>query len=108
MNVANGSPARSTSSWRRWTYLMGLRARHLRVSVATLMQVLTRDIMVTEQGRDATMPLLGAHVLIAAASAQFGVCVRALQEPGIEPPCLVAAAQEVLASARGSGSGKQT
>lgn len=70
-------------------------------SVASLMQVLTRDIMVEAQRRDATMPLLGAHVLIAAASAQFGVCARAFQELGIEPPRLVAAAHEAIAHAHG-------
>lgn len=49
---------------------------------------------------DADKPLLGAHVVLAAASAQYGVTPRALQRMGLEPASLVAAAAAEIAGSR--------
>ncbi|HAO33233.1 MAG TPA: Clp protease N-terminal domain-containing protein [Candidatus Competibacter sp.] len=42
-------------------------------------------------------PLLGAHVVLAAISAQFGVIPRTLQSMGVEPASLAAAARAEIA-----------
>lgn len=89
----------------------GLHGTHVAIPAATgpyaakpsaeaLMQVLTREVMTEEHRRDVAMPLLGAHVLIAAAAAQFGVCARALRELDIEPSRLAATARDVIDGAR--------
>ena len=43
-------------------------------------------------------PLMGAHVVLAAISAQFGVTPRTLQSMGIDPASLAAAAKAEIAS----------
>jgi hypothetical protein len=43
-------------------------------------------------------PLLGAHVVLAAISAQFGVTPRTLQSMGVDPATLAAAAKAEIAA----------
>jgi ATP-dependent Clp protease ATP-binding subunit ClpA len=57
-------------------------------SAQTLMQQLAG-----QQKNAAGVPLLGAHVIMAAANAQYGVAIRALKALGIDPAKLRAAAQ---------------
>jgi len=67
-------------------------------SAQTLMQTLTQEIMVKEHKFDATAPLLSAHVVLAATSAQHGVATRAFRAMGIDPAKLAeAATAEILA-----------
>ena len=73
-------------------------------SFQNLMQVLTREIMVTEQRRDRRVPLTGAHVLLAAASARHGVSVRAFDVLGIDGEALARAARDVMAGTSPAGS----
>jgi ATP-dependent Clp protease ATP-binding subunit ClpA len=49
---------------------------------------------------DSAKPLLGAHVILAAISAQYGVIPRALQSMGIQPASLAAAAKAEIAHAQ--------
>ena len=69
-------------------------------SARSMMDVLTHDIMKTEQQRDASAPLFGAHVLIAASAARHGVCTRTFLDLGVEPEKLRDAATRALAEAR--------
>jgi len=70
----------------------------VRPSAQALMQRLTREIMKQEHQANATAPLLGAHVLLAALAAQYGVTARACQAMNIEPEKLKEAAKaEILA-----------
>lgn len=66
-------------------------------SAQALMQVLTRDVMVAAQKQNARTPLLGAHVLLAAAAAPYGVCARAFRVLGSSAPQVAQAAQAELA-----------
>lgn len=67
-------------------------------SAQALMQTLTREIMKKEQKADSTVPLLSAHVLLAATSAQYGVTARTFRAMGIDPAKLAeAATAEILA-----------
>lgn len=67
-------------------------------SAQALMQTLTREIMKKEHKADSTAPLLSAHVLLAALSAQYGVAARAFRAMGIDPEKLNEAAKaEILA-----------
>jgi len=67
-------------------------------SAQALMQTLTREIMVKEQKADSTAPLLSAHVVLAATSAQYGVAARAFRAMGIDPTKLAeAATAEIIA-----------
>mgnify|MGYP000459840476 CR=1 FL=1 len=67
-------------------------------SAQALMQTLTREIMAKEQKTDPTAPLLGAHVVLAATSAQYGVTARAFRAMGIDPIKLAEAARtEIIA-----------
>ena len=68
-------------------------------SADTLMQTLARDIMAKEHKADSATPLLGAHVILAATTAQYGVAIRAFQAMGIDPTKLTeAATAEIIAS----------
>lgn len=69
-------------------------------SAQALMQTLTREIMVREQKADSTAPLLSAHVVLAATSAQYGVAARALRAMGIDPASLADAAKMEIAAYR--------
>ncbi len=69
-----------------------------RPSAQALMQTLTREIMVKEQKADSTAPLLSAHIVLAATSAQYGVAARAFRAMGIDPTKLAeAATAEIIA-----------
>lgn len=68
-------------------------------SAQALMQTLTKEIMVKEQKANLAAPLLGAHIVLAATTAQYGVAVRAFQTMGIDPKVLAEAARaEIIAS----------
>lgn len=68
-------------------------------SFDTLMQTLARDIMPREKKADSSARLLGAHVILAATAAEYGVAVRAFRAMGIDPTNLaVAAKEEIIAS----------
>jgi ATP-dependent Clp protease ATP-binding subunit ClpA len=69
----------------------------VQASAQTLMEAL-RDIMVQAQKEDASCPLLGAHVLLAASTAQFGVAVRALRAMGVAPAEVGEAARAEVAA----------
>jgi len=66
-------------------------------SAQALMQTLKQGIMVKEQEADSTAPLLSAHVVLAATSAQYGVVVRALRAMGIDSASLADAAKAEIA-----------
>ena len=67
-------------------------------SAQALMQTLTREIMKKEQKADSTAPLLSAHVLLAATSAQYSVAARAFRAMGVDPAKLAeAASAEIVA-----------
>ncbi|HBR96645.1 MAG TPA: peptidase [Gammaproteobacteria bacterium] len=61
-------------------------------SVSTLMRKL-KDV----HQRDASMPLLGAHVLLVISGNAHGVGVRALRAQHIDPVALADAAEQILA-----------
>jgi ATP-dependent Clp protease ATP-binding subunit ClpA len=61
-------------------------------SAQVLMQTLTREIMKKEQKANSTAPLLSAHVVLAATSAQYGVTARTFHVMGIDPAKLAEAA----------------
>ena len=65
-------------------------------SAQALMAVLTRDVMKPAQARDATTPLLGAHVLLAAGAAKRGVVPRSFASLGITLESLASAARLAL------------
>ena len=68
-------------------------------SADTLMQTLARDIMAKEHKSNSAASLLGAHVILAATSAQYGVAVRAIRAMGIDPTKLAeAATAEIIAN----------
>lgn len=68
-------------------------------SFDALMQTLARDIMPGEKKADSSARLLGAHVILAATAAQYGVAVRAFRAMGIDPAKLAeAATAEIIAS----------
>ena len=68
-------------------------------STERLMQTLAREIMDKEHKADKAAPLLGAHVILAATTAQYGVAVRAFRAMGIDPAKLAeAATAEIIAS----------
>lgn len=69
-------------------------------SAQALMQTLTQGNMVKEQKADSTAPLLSAHVLLAATSAQYGVVARALRVMGIDSASLADAAKAEIAAYR--------
>ncbi|MDC8760898.1 Clp protease N-terminal domain-containing protein [Janthinobacterium fluminis] len=64
-------------------------------------QALMREL--AEQRKSAgSLPLLGVHVILAAAQAQFGVAARALQAMGVSPAALAEAARAEIAAAGGA------
>ena len=65
-------------------------------SAQALMAVLTREVMKPAQARDATTPLLSAHVLLAAGAAKRGVNARAFAALGVTLESLVTAARLAL------------
>jgi hypothetical protein len=68
-------------------------------SAQALMHTLTREIMVKYQKENSAAPLLGAHVILAACTAQHGVAVRAFRAMGIDTSKLAEAAEaEIIAS----------
>ena len=68
-------------------------------SADTLMQTLARDIMAKEHKAGSTAALSGAHVILAATTAQYGVAIRAFRAMGIDPTKLAeAATAEIIAS----------
>lgn len=70
-------------------------------SAQALMQTLAREIMVKERKADSAAPLLGAHVILAATTAQYGVATRAFRAMGVDPTKLAeAATAEIIASRR--------
>ena len=69
-------------------------------SAQALMQILTREIMVKEQKADSTAPLLGAHVILAATTAQYGVATRAFRAMGVNTTRLAEAATAVIVASR--------
>lgn len=69
-------------------------------SAQALMQTLTREIMVKEQKADSAAPLLGAHVILAATTAQYGVAVRAFWAMGADPAKLAEAARAEIIESR--------
>jgi len=69
-------------------------------SAQALMQTLTREIMKKEQKADSTAPLLSAHVLLAATSAQYSVAARAFRAMGIDPEKLAKAANAEIVAYR--------
>ena len=69
-------------------------------SADTLMQILARDIMAKEHKVDPAAPLLGAHVILAATTAQYGVAIRAFRAMGIDPTKLAEAATEEINAIR--------
>ena len=69
-------------------------------SADTLMQILARDIMAKEHKVDSAAPLLGAHVILAATTAQYGVAIRAFRAMGIDPTKLAEAATEEINAIR--------
>ena len=67
-------------------------------SFDTLMQTLY-EVKNKEQKADTAAPLLGAHVILAACTAQYGVAVRAFRAMGVDPTKLAEAARaEIIAS----------
>ena len=64
------------------------------------MQILARDIMAKEHKVDSAAPLLGAHVILAATTAQYGVAIRAFRAMGIDPTKLAEAATEEINAIR--------
>lgn len=76
----------------------GTGAYRTQPSAQALMQTLTREIMVKEQKADSAAPLLSAHVILAATTAQYGVVARAFRAMGVDPAKLAEAAKaEILA-----------
>ena len=70
-------------------------------SAQTLMQTLAREIMVKERKADSTAPLLSAHVILAATTAQYGVATRAFRAMDVDATRLAdAATAEIVASRR--------
>lgn len=69
-------------------------------SAETLMQTLARDVMDKEHTRHPETLLLGAHVILAATTAQYGVVVRALRAMGIDPKKLAEAATAEIHASR--------
>ena len=67
-------------------------------SAQALMQTLTREIMVKEQKANSLAPLLSAHVVLAATSAQYGVAARAFRAMGIDSASLAEAARAEIAT----------
>lgn len=51
------------------------------------------------QNKPADVALLGAHILLAACSAQYGVAIRAMRAMGVEPTRLATAAQAEIQAA---------
>lgn len=51
------------------------------------------------QDKPADVALLGAHILLAACSAQYGVAIRAMRAMGVEPDGLAAAAEAEIQAA---------
>jgi len=67
-------------------------------SFDTLMQTLY-EVKNMKQKTDLAAPLLGAHVILAATTAQYGVAVRAFRAMGVDPAKLAEAARaEIIAS----------
>ena len=69
-------------------------------SAQSMMDVLTREVMKSEQKLDAASALLGAHVLLAASAAHRGVCARTFLDLGVEPAQLANAAKLAIDEAR--------
>ena len=69
-------------------------------SAQSMMGVLTREIMKSEQKLDSSSALLGAHVLLAASAAHRGVCARTFLDLGVEPAQLANAAKLAIDEAR--------
>ena len=67
-------------------------------SFDTLMQTL-KEVKNKEHKADSAAPLLGAHVILAATTAQYGVAARAFRAMGVDPTKLSEAARaEIIAS----------
>lgn len=69
-------------------------AYQTQASAHTMMQLLAR-----QQKDNAGAPLLSAHVLVAATSAQHGVALRALKAMGVSPQALAEAARAEISTA---------
>lgn len=69
-------------------------------SAQALMQTMIYGIKVKEQETNPAAPLLGAHVLLAATTAQYGVAMRAFRAMGIDPGKLAEAAKEEIIANR--------
>jgi ATP-dependent Clp protease ATP-binding subunit ClpA len=67
-------------------------------SAQSLMQTLTHEVMIENQKNNSVAPLLSAHVILAATSAQHGTAVRALRTMGIDLGMLAEAAREEIAA----------
>lgn len=72
----------------------------VQASAQALMQTMIYEIKVKEQKANPAGPLLGAHVLLAATYAQYGVAVRAFRAMGIDPKKLAQAAREEIIVSR--------
>jgi RNA 3'-terminal phosphate cyclase len=73
------------------------------LSAQTLMKKMIYEIKVKEQKEHPSAPLLGAHVLLAATTAQYSVAVRAFRAMGIDPEKLAEAAQEKITNSQMEG-----
>lgn len=69
-------------------------------SAQALMQTMIYEIKVKEQKENPAAPLLGAHVLLAATTAQYGVVARAFRAMGIDAASLADAAKAEIAAYR--------
>lgn len=69
-------------------------------SAQALMQTMIYEIVVKEQKENPAAPLLGAHVLLAATTAQYGVAARAIRAMGIDSASLANAAKAEIAAYR--------
>ena len=66
-------------------------------SAQTLMKTMIYEIKVKEDKEHPATPLLSAHVLLAAATAQYGVAARAFRAMGIDSASLADAAKAEIA-----------
>jgi len=69
-------------------------------SAQALFKTMIYEIKVKEQKTNPAAPLLGAHVLLAATTAQYGVAMRAFRAMGIDPGKLAEAAKEEIIASR--------
>lgn len=69
-------------------------------SAQALMKTIIYEIKTKEQKDNPAAPLLGAHVLLAATTAQYGVAARAFRAMGIDSASLADAAKAEIAAYR--------